>query len=172
MVPCLRVLPCGSFVGTTLPSDFLPAFLGPGVARSCAGAHVGLTARLGVTRHVPGSRHVGWVGRGGVGFLAWVISPLPRRSGGYWEDAPGCGTVPKPHWDIELRGCLGSRLARWLRPQLPGDGKAWLGWQGTSRCLRGQRERCKRPWGCLGLRVVTRVSEEPPWAEGTTSGKA
>lgn len=126
MVPCLRVLPCGSFVGTTLPSDFLPAFLGPGVARSCTGAHVGLTARLGVTRHVPGSRHVGWVGCGGVGFLAWVISPLAAP---FWGLLGGCS---------RLRDCpqtpLGHRASG--VPRLPAcpmaSSAAPRGWKGLA----------------------------------------
>lgn len=138
---CLRVVRCGSLVGMCLPSDFLPVLCGPGgVAGSGAGACAGLAARLGATRHVPGSWRIGWVGHHGMGFPARVIPLWPCGPGCCWEDAPGCRTVPRPRWDMRLQGCLGSRIARWFHPQLLGDGSAWLGWQGTARCLPGRGE--------------------------------
>lgn len=116
-------------------------FLSPRAARSCAGACAGLAARLGAHPSRAGvtAHRLGWSPWDGV---SGTVDPaLAARS--CWEDAPGRRTVPKFCWDMRLRGCLGSRLARWLHPQLPGDGNAWLGWrrwggQGTSRRLPGQ----------------------------------
>jgi len=108
---------------------------------------------------------VGWVGHPGAGVPARATLFWPRGPGCCEIDAAGCRTVPKPCWDVGLWGV--TRLpARWLHPQLPGGGNAWLGWLWVGGRCPPHCSTGERPWGCVGLGVVTRVLEEPPPAPG------
>lgn len=154
---------------------------GVGVPHWCAGACAGLAARLGATRHVPGWRRDAAVGlaTAGWGFVAREIPLRPRGPGCCREDAPGCRTVPRPRWDVRFWGKFDSRLVRWHHPQLPGDGSAWPGWQGTAGDTSlppgkvPHSSTGKRPWGCLGLGVggPEGVGGATPGAGGTIYGQ-
>lgn len=173
---CLRVVRCGSLVGTRLPSDFLPVLCGLGRvarwnlhwARSLVGCH---PSRAGVMAH-----RLGWPPWDGVSSMG-----DPTLAVWSWVLLGGCSRLQDcPQTLLEAYKASG---VPWLpdcsmvSSPAPGGWKRLAGMAGDISLppgMGGKVPHCstgKRPWGCLELGVATRVSEEPPWAGAMTYGK-